>query len=517
MLFDPFLNRDDARAADDRFYAAHPNFLRRDGSRMNRTWCIGRSKALKSEWYAYYREAGQARRAPRTAEGPRDDVDPVGAVHACPYAQPALTCTPLASATLTSASYINKFLLLDETEKWTCDPLLLPYRSVDWTPTMERPNPVVVYFDDPDAFSLRITWRTGDEDACCTEGLLQSVNETGGADARRLAHHPVQDVSMRPGTEHEALARGIEYPPAQVGMKLGHGHGWEAIADGRLFRMGRPRNDVYLVWGPARTGLYPEDGPTQKRMHISCGVAGVAKSADELAVVKQMFDQFPGYVLGLGQMPKERREAIRADAELYAELCRTAWPAFFTDRQAEGEKAGAWHVMSHPELAAECQAICRLVRGMMRQMGAKSEIELRRYTADFRDPTRVLHGRGASGPNPDRHYALVDRKVTVGECYPRDGEVGFNRFEAYLKVTPPRAEGEAAETPKARLFGGGTGLLAEDGHPLACFQALVEFEGVHKAVELEDGELDVVPMWRITGMYDYQQPDSFKGWDGALP
>ncbi|MEM1299519.1 MAG: hypothetical protein AAGH68_09580 [Pseudomonadota bacterium] len=520
------ITREATRRADDRFFAENPALYRRDGRRQNRNWLIRTNRAYRTEWYNYFREAKQeltnptvvnqaddqnrtvVARAPdnnQAVVNQADHEDPVNAVTDCPNERVASLCTPISGVKLTSVRYLNKFTLYNEEEKWTYRPAL-PYHPVDWTPEMEKPNPVVVYFDDPQALAVQITYRVEDEDACVEYGVVQPLIRK--ANGTFLSHNYVDNLEFSPGRDHPVDFVAVERPPAQIATMNDWGREWQARLPRRDFDMGTPSNTIYLTWGKPKEGRYIEDGPTLKRMDASVGLAFGANSIDEFKVITHIFSLFDSYTLGLDHLDDTRRKELEDDKELMKSLTDANWPTYFHEEQTE--KTGAWSILEHPRYAAECQAICRMIRGVVRQLGGKSKLGLRTYTADFSNPTVVLNRGEPTGPREDREYALADRPVEVGKCY-SENDVGFNNFEAYLKVKSPGME-------RSRLFGGGVGLIPEDKHPLACFYALVEFKWVRRLVRKEKDGPKVWEWQRmITDMYDYKKEDAFKGWDGKLP
>ena len=141
---------------------------------------------------------------------------------------------------------------------------------------------------------------------------------------------------------------------------------------------------------------------------------------------------------------------------------------------------------------AECQAICRFVRGIMRQIGAKSKMDFRTYTADFSDPEIPLNERQANRAAVRSRLSLVDDEVQVLRTYwepvkdssgiPLDIRQnsgpwpGWNHFEAYLKVTPD-------DGGEVRLFGGGVGILKKKRNPLHVFYAIVELKARTRTIQ----------------------------------
>jgi hypothetical protein len=206
-----------------------------------------------------------------------------------------------------------------------------------------------------------------------------------------------------------------------------------------------------------------EDGVTVKRMDRAVSWVAPLRSSRPHAIVRALMARFPNYTLR--PSPKVPR--------------RYHHPTYFN------EVGGAWALSDYEAESAECQAIVRLVRGMLRQLGIPGEARTLAVWADPEiddgrsavtafleddpsaglDRTKVVHGKRWLA-------ALVDAPVEEGEVYPASHTVlrgrktspGFNRYEACLEFTH---EGTT------RDYGGGAGVFRSRAAVLRAFWGLV--------------------------------------------
>ncbi|MGH2958240.1 MAG: hypothetical protein ACRDKE_01430, partial [Solirubrobacterales bacterium] len=135
----------------------------------------------------------------------------------------------------------------------------------------------------------------------------------------------------------------------------------------------------------------------------------------------------------------------------------------------------------------ECQAIARLIAGIVHQVGMPGKAEVKYVNADARNPHSAIiksTGTRCAGPKPGHAYALVDAPVSAGRSYLDDAKIGWNNYEAYLKFTHG----------KEYWYGGGIGRLPDGHDPLKVFFGLVEFKPV---VDAKSGTLvrQVTQVW----------------------
>jgi hypothetical protein len=217
--------------------------------------------------------------------------------------------------------------------------------------------------------------------------------------------------------------------------------------------MSRPRDD--------EQGRTQEDGVTVKRMDRAVSWVAPLKTLKPHAIVRALMAKFPFYSL------KPSTKVPR----------RFHHPTYFN---VEG---GAWAMSDYVEETGECQAIVRLVRAILRQLGVPGEA---RALVVWADP-EVEGGKKAvtaywdQNPragldrmkivNGKRWFAtLLDSEVVEGATYPASHTLvngrpspGFNRYEACLEFTH---EGVT------RQYGGGAGVFPTKESVLQAFWGL---------------------------------------------
>jgi hypothetical protein len=267
-----------------------------------------------------------------------------------------------------------------------------------------------------------------------------------------------------------------------------------------MFNMETTVNRRYMTFGKPILSGSRESGVTHRRMFRSVEWVGAASTNDHPYIFNYLFGRYDAYTLvelrpagssyslGYSNLKQAQKDQLRNDPALLKRLGDAGWSTYFrTD-------VGAWPA-ADPELVkfgAECQAICRLVIGMIHQLGSPANLSLVYATADFSKPDEAIidgHTQNKpSGPDPTKSYILVDTDVKKGTKYiapvldPADGQlkippgkyadtnsVGWNNFEAYLRYRYKEGGSE-----KNRWYGGGIG--EHKGNPVHVFWGLVEFE-----------------------------------------
>jgi hypothetical protein len=269
-------------------------------------------------------------------------------------------------------------------------------------------------------------------------------------DAAPAAGREVDVGSRRP------LARRIDKRRFAVRWSSGDG---ETVTPGRTVNtlyttLGRPLDDKQDIW--------PEDGVTLKRMDRAVEWVRTIHTLEPHAIVRALMGKFPFYALH--PSPKVPR--------------RYHHPTYFN------EAGGAWPMSDYVGESGECQAIVRLVRAVLRQLGVPGEARAvvvwgdpevnggkTALSADLEDDptaglrrTKLVDGRRWTA-------ALVDSPVEVGKTYPashtpqRGGpSPGLNRFEACLEFT---------HGGKTLDYGGGAGVFPGREEVLRGFWGLV--------------------------------------------
>ncbi|KYF80941.1 hypothetical protein BE17_12920 [Sorangium cellulosum] len=221
--------------------------------------------------------------------------------------------------------------------------------------------------------------------------------------------------------------------------------------------MGRPQTDKQDIW--------QEDGVTLKRMDRSVSWIGPLDTLDPHAIVDGLLARFPTYtLLPSPRVPRQYHH-----------------PTYLND------EGGAWPMSDYPEETGECQAIVRLVRGMLRQLGIPGRTRLivvwgdpnvgggrETLSADLEE--QPWAGLDVTKTVGDRVWraALIDGPVEAGKTYPAshtrlpDGTLspGLNRYEAAL---------EFSHGGQTRYYAGGAGVFDSAEPILGVFWGLIWF------------------------------------------
>ncbi|WP_437591422.1 hypothetical protein [Sorangium sp. So ce1000] len=221
--------------------------------------------------------------------------------------------------------------------------------------------------------------------------------------------------------------------------------------------MGRPQTDRQDVW--------QEDGVTLKRMDRAVSWIAPMDTIDPHEIVSGIMEKFPTYTLQ--PSPKVPRKYHH--------------PTYMND------EGGAWPMTDHVEESGECQAIVRLIRGMLRQLGIPGRTRMivvwgdpnvgggrKTLSADLEE--KPWAGLDVAKVEGDRVWraALVDGPVEVGRTYPAshtrlpDGTFspGLNRYEACL---------EFSHGGVTRYYAGGAGVFDSVEPILGVFWGLIWF------------------------------------------
>lgn len=228
----------------------------------------------------------------------------------------------------------------------------------------------------------------------------------------------------------------------------------------------RTKTTVYVTM--ARPRVFPgrpfdEEGVTLQRMDKAVEWVEAMDTLSPHAIVEGLMEKFPYYAL----LPSPK-----VPAEYHH-------PTYFN------EHGGAWPMAEHIEASGECQAIVRLIRGVLFQVGVPGSVNAIVVWADPRikggrkplfadqeekpeaglDATSVINGRPAIA-------ALVDAPVEEGKAYPpshtrmRGGRLspGLNRYEACLKLS---------HRGRTRYYAGGAGVFESKERILEVFWGLI--------------------------------------------
>jgi hypothetical protein len=240
---------------------------------------------------------------------------------------------------------------------------------------------------------------------------------------------------------------------------------------------------IYVTMDTPAAVPSPEDGVTRKRMDAAVQLVKGIGTEDPHGIVQGLMDMVPGYTLIPNpEVPEEFKH-----------------PSYFN-----GGFGGAWPICDFSRFKAQCQAIVRWVRAVIKTVGCPGTADLVTIWADplidngqttqmaLNDPdqgldsTAMVHGRPCAA-------VLVDRYPVEGQVYDveekTDRYIGVNRYEACLRFT---------QGGKTKFYGGGAGTYDSADEVLMAFYALAwmtpagtNANGKHIAMVVE-----VVRRWR---------------------
>ena len=290
-----------------------------------------------------------------------------------------------------------------------------------------------------------------------------------------------------------------------------------------MFLLETTENRRYMTFGKPKVTGSRESGVTLRRMDRSVEWCGNASTNDHPYLIKYLFGRYRAYTLvelqkagdtytlAYSNLTRKQQDKLKEQPALLKRLGDAGWSDFFRS------DVGSWPA-ADPELVgfgAECQAICRLVIGMLHQLGSTADLSVVYATADFSKPNDAIIDdhthRVPTGPDPHKRYTLVDREVTKSTKYipkvldPSDHQlkipdgkyddennVGWNNFEAYLLY---RYKENGSD--KSRWYGGGVG--EHKGNPIHVFWGIAEYE---TGSELIFNQL--VSYRKVTRVYEYE-------------
>lgn len=277
---------------------------------------------------------------------------------------------------------------------------------------------------------------------------------------------------------------------------------WKIRASAGTIHAGTSIHDFYCIYGQPISSSPPvvEDGATTKRMETA--VAWVAETLENepVRIVKELFKRLPYYRLEFAQLPQSDQDYLNAHPRKKQELADAGFPKYFN--MAIG---GAWPLAQFEKYCAECQAIVRLIIGILHQIGFPGSLQRKYINANAPNHRITIikdYGTSPSGPDSTKEYALVDAEVIVGNLYDKTSGVGFNNFEAYLKFSYTTSSGGN----RIAWFGGGTGLKgdvdASDPHAveqleqrlIGVFWGIAEFENV--SIDPRNWKFKITNVWK---------------------
>ncbi len=305
---------------------------------------------------------------------------------------------------------------------------------------------------------------------------------------------------------------------------------------------------VFATFGPPiNTGRYEEEGATRARMEEAtrqiAETAEAGRPAHARELIRRLLEKGGRFILGPENVGEEQRREWEQNGPLRAYMEEVDWPQFrhgnserrahlqrrylaeaFQGKRSFGEslrgeeafrsvllrkQGGAWPLASLREYGGECQAIARLLRGILYQVGFREgTIDMRYLTADFREPTCAILGETGAGrcrgPRGDRQYALISADgVRVGHTGTAP-ELGANGYEAFIRYRYREGEDGYQAWYAGGVKGQATWKEAEDGDIrqeaknalLQMFKGMAECRRVGKR-----GDRDV---YTVTDYHSYQ-------------
>lgn len=118
--------------------------------------------------------------------------------------------------------------------------------------------------------------------------------------------------------------------------------------------IGNTVNHIYITFSnPVSRPSEPDDGVTVYRMKKSISFILATKTEEPHGIVAKLMGSFPTYTL-------EKNDAV---------------PVELGHPQYTNPKIGAWALADYSKQTAECQAICRFVRGVLDQVGCPGTVE----------------------------------------------------------------------------------------------------------------------------------------------
>ena len=160
-------------------------------------------------------------------------------------------------------------------------------------------------------------------------------------------------------------------------------------------------------------------------------------------------------------------------------------------------EGGAWPMVDYMDSSGECQAMCRLQHGILRQLGfAVSDVYVVWAEPGTDHGSTAQEGKlreddGTKGLGPGngsrdgQRAFLVDDRVEVGKSYSTTTGPGLNRYEACLVV---KDTGETLTT----YYGGGAGVYKDKQAVLEAFWGLVWIRFNPVPDDTQDGTYTVI-------------------------
>jgi len=351
-----------------------------------------------------------------------------------------IPCKPISSIVVTSMAFLSDHReLKNDVGDWKNGGTVYP--RPDWTPAVN--HPVSHNMDKPVQLVLKVT--VNPSDACPEVGTWEGTGPDG------LVFPPVS-TTFNPG-ENTITVYSSNNLQKKV-QKLHFTTNWTAKSKSGSFSSVSSNYCLVTIDKPINDG-WQEDGATTKRMVQAIDLVSPIGSTDAHTIVAGLMLKIPFYTL-------ERDPAVPS---VYNH------PKYFN---TEGE---AWPISDYLGSYAECQAIVRWVRAVIKQIGCPGTAEPVAIWADpdvstgatvLESPlgpsgAHTLHGRTKviGGKTCRAALAALD-PVAVGTLF-TPGSM-MNMYEACLKFT---------DSGVTKYYGGGAGVYTSKDTVIKAFYALV--------------------------------------------
>jgi hypothetical protein len=255
-----------------------------------------------------------------------------------------------------------------------------------------------------------------------------------------------------------------------------------AIKGGATFAAGSSWGHTFYTTMAAPIAVpSPDAGSTRKRMYKAVDLVGGTGSNDPHTIVASLMGKIKFYTL-------VKNPAVPS---------RYNHPTYFNS------VGGAWPICDYIDNYAECQAIVRWVRALIKQVGCPGTADLVTIwadpTIDGGKTTRMAENDPSIGLDTSKTVgsatwdaALVDRYPEKGKVYDVEeftsNYMGLNRYEACLRFK---------HGGTTKFYGGGAGVYSNEDEVLTAFYALVWVTFQLSAAGKKQAKVqDVVRRWR---------------------
>jgi hypothetical protein len=396
--------------------------------------------------------------AARGGGGAADVVKPAPPKPAPPL-RPAENKTPLTEFQVLEVSFITDHdKLKDYAKDWKN--LGRRFPKPEWRPGVNSPISHTKY----QPVTIQVKFRAGPPGGRTQYGVLAGKSEAS------WMSFASERLSIQAGERTLQLKCKAPIPPLVA--KREHPIAWslKLEEDGVVDGTTTGPHKIYCTYGTPmddQASKRQEDGVTLKRMEAAVELAAEA-------------DTDVGHVL---------LERIMETCKRYTLAPSATIPSQYKHPHYKNFEGGAWAILQFRE-SGECQAIVRMLLGVLRQVGMPGEAEVQLVYAHPDAPRTPkvdpLEGRGLGAVALKKgtvwwEAALTDKPVVEGEVYPPGhtpmggGKLspGFNSYEAVLKYTDKRDDG----SPDTRYYAGGAGKKDSIEETLVtCFRQLVWIE-----------------------------------------